>query len=222
VIKLPACSAINHLLEGEEWARSRLKAHQGKTALIKAGGTDFGFRILDSGLIELAETGNPSGPGTDAVENAQKDAVSLPALTITLPPASLLAVVRGEEGALKNVDVRGDADLAQTVLFLVANLRWDVEEDLARLIGDIAAHRLVTDVRAALAWERDARARFAASVGDYLTTEAEVLTATEPIASFAHDVTVLSDELARLEQRLARLHVGNAGKNGGKTKARAG
>lgn len=209
MIKLPVCSAINHLLEGEEWARARLKVHQDKTALIKVGSMDFGFRILDSGLIELAETGT-DGDGAASGEFA---------LTITLPPASLLAAVRGKEDALKNVDVRGDAAIAQTVLFLVSHLRWDLEEDLARVIGDIAAHRLVEDAGAAMAWERDARARFAASVGDYLMTEAEVLTAAEPIANFAGDVNRLRDDLDSLDQRLARLH---AGINAGNAKKRTG
>lgn len=34
------------------------------------------------------------------------------------------------------VSIEGDVQLAAEVAWLVDNLRWDVEEDLSRLIGD--------------------------------------------------------------------------------------
>lgn len=191
------CTAINHLLEAEDWAREKTRAHAGKTASIQTAGLDLRFSIEASGLLAPLPT--------DA------DAATEPALVIALPPRSLLDALRGDEAALKNVDVRGDAELAQTVLFLVGHLRWDVEEDLSRLIGDIAAHRLVSDFKNLLAWERDARSRLAQSAGDYLTAEAGILAAAAPIEGFAADVDRLRDDTARLEKRLARIEPGQAG-----------
>jgi ubiquinone biosynthesis accessory factor UbiJ len=188
------CAAVNHLLEAEEWARAKLERHAGKSVLIKVSNLDFRFQIEPPGLIS----------------SLVPDPAREHSLTISLPPASLLATVRGEEGALKNVDIHGDAEFAQAVLFLVSNLRWDVEEDLSRLIGDIAAHRLVADARGLLAWERDARSRLAVSAGEYLTTEAEILAAAAPIANFGAEAKRLRDDTARLEQRIAGIVAGKA------------
>ena len=152
-------------------------------------GLDLRFGIEASGLLAASA----AGAGIE------------PTLTIALPPRSLLDAARGDEAALKNVDVRGDAELAQMVLFLVGHLRWDAEEDLSRVIGDIAAHRLMSDAKALLAWERDARSRLAQSAGDYLTAEAGVLAAAGRIEDFAGGVDRLRDDTARLEKRLARL-----------------
>jgi ubiquinone biosynthesis protein UbiJ len=189
VINNTFCAAVNHLLEGEAWARAKLESHAGKSVLIKVSDLDFRFQIQPSGLITALEP----DPARDH------------SLTISLPPAALLAMVQGKDGALKNVDIHGDAELAQAVLFLVSNLRWDAEEDLSRLIGDIAAHRIVADARALLTWERDARSRLAASAGEYLTTEAEILAAAAPIADFGAEVDRLRDDATRLQQRVAAL-----------------
>ena len=49
-----AAGVINHLLRGEEWARSRLKTHAGKTARVRIPPLDFDFIVLEDGEIEEA------------------------------------------------------------------------------------------------------------------------------------------------------------------------
>jgi ubiquinone biosynthesis protein UbiJ len=187
VINQTISAAINHLLEAETWARDKLLAHAGKTAVIRVASFDFSFVIDASGLIAAAP------------------APAEPQLEVRLAPASLAAALRGEESALKSAEIRGDAEFAAAVLFLVKNLRWDFEEDLSRLVGDMAAHRLVTDAKNLLAWERDARGRLAASLGQYLTHESESLVAPAAVDTFVAGVDRLRDDAARLEKRMRQL-----------------
>ena len=44
--------------------------------------------------------------------------------------------------------IEGDVQFAAEVSWLVDNVRWDAEEDLARLIGDAPAHTLAEGGRA--------------------------------------------------------------------------
>jgi ubiquinone biosynthesis protein UbiJ len=196
VLNQSLAAAVNHLLGAESWARDRLRPHAGKTAVLRVAPLTFSFSIADTGL-------------TVAVDAPQE-----PALEIRLAPSSLAGALRGEDSALKDADIRGDAELASAVLFLVKNLRWEFEEDLSALVGDIVAHRMVSDAKGLVAWEREARGRLAASVSDYLTREAAVLATSAEIGAFAGDVDKLRDDAARLEKRLARI-VGAAGKNSG-------
>ena len=53
-------------------------------------------------------------------------------------------VARGDKPA---VNIEGDVQLAAEVAWLVDNLRWDVEEDLARVIGDGPAHTVASVAR---------------------------------------------------------------------------
>jgi ubiquinone biosynthesis accessory factor UbiJ len=196
VINQTISAAINHLLAAETWAREKLLAHAGKTAVIRVAAFDFCFAVGASGLVEPVPV--PAEPQ----------------LEVRLAPASLVAALRGEESALKSAEIRGDAEFAAAVLFLVKNLRWDFEEDLSRVVGDIASHRLVADAKSLLAWERDARGRLAVSVGEYLTQESESLVAPAAVDAFVADVDRLRDDAARLEKRMRQL-VAAGGSGGG-------
>ena len=62
------------------------------------------------------------------------------------------------------MDIQGDVQLAAEVAWLADNVRWDVEEDLARLLGDAPAHVLAQTVRRAVevlsGWSAQARSAF--------------------------------------------------------------
>ena len=62
-------------------------------------------------------------------------------LTLAATPAGLLERPAG--------DRQPDVQLAAEVAWLVDNVRWDVEDDLARLVGDAVAHTLVGGARSA-------------------------------------------------------------------------
>ena len=48
------------------------------------------------------------------------------------------------------VRVEGDVQLAAEVNWLADHVRWDFEEDLARLLGDVPAHLLAQGARTLL------------------------------------------------------------------------
>ena len=190
-------AAVNHLLAGESWARDRLVPHAGKTALIRVESLAVAFAVGSAGTIEA-----PQAAGAAAPEEAT--------LEVRLKPSSLAAAARGEETALKDAEIRGDAEFANALMFLANNLRWDFEEDLSRVIGDVAAHRLVSDARSVFAWAREAREKFAATLGEYLRDEAGMLAGPRHAESFVAEVERLRDDVARLEARLARLAAGRS------------
>jgi ubiquinone biosynthesis protein UbiJ len=51
------------------------------------------------------------------------------------------ALFRGEK---PGVHIEGDVQLAAEINWLIDHVRWDIEEDLASLLGDAAAHQLVS------------------------------------------------------------------------------
>ena len=125
---------------------------------------------------------------------------------MTLKPELLVALARGEEHALRAVDVQGNARLAAEVLVLARHLRWDVEEDLSRVVGDVAAHRLAGAARAFAAWHVDAARRLAGALVDYATDEKRAARAARASSKrFAEPSARLRDALARLDKRIERL-----------------
>jgi ubiquinone biosynthesis protein UbiJ len=55
------------------------------------------------------------------------------------------------QGEKPTVHIEGDVQLAAEVNWLADHVRWDLEEDLARLLGDVPAHLLSQAAVAALA-----------------------------------------------------------------------
>jgi len=183
---LPA--AINHMIAGEPWARAQLVAHVGKTLNVVV--SPFTIRL------SVASDGSVVRAAADAVADT----------TITLPPSTITRVLAGQaEAASRDARVSGDADFAQAVSTLVKNLRWDVEEDLSKVIGDAAAHRAVDAARAASGEIKRANERFVTGFTEYLLEEDPQLVRPRAVQALADGVRKLRDDLARLEKRVDRV-----------------
>jgi ubiquinone biosynthesis accessory factor UbiJ len=191
-LESPFAAALNRLLGSESWARERLAPFAGETLELRAS-------PLPSLRFSIREDGR--------LDPAMPDAAA--ALTVTFGPGALAAAVQGEEHLLRAVEVSGNARLATEVMFLVRHLRWDAEEDAARLIGDVAAHRLAGLIRGAAAWHAEAARRVAESLVEYATEEARVLVTRAELAELARDHARLRDGLERLDKRVDRLGRGD-------------
>ena len=181
----PFSLALNHLLDAEPWARERLAPFAGETVEVRNPPFPaLRFIILPGGKLEAG--------GDD------------PALILTLKPDTLIALARGPEHFVRSVEVAGDARLSAEVMALARHLRWDFEEDLSKVVGDVAAHRLAQAARGIAAWQADAARRFSESAADYVTEEKKLLIRRPELDAFAAQVALLRDAVERLEQRLRR------------------
>jgi ubiquinone biosynthesis protein UbiJ len=59
-------------------------------------------------------------------------------------------------GERPQVGIEGDSALATDVSWLIDNLRWDIEDDIARVIGQAPAHELARAAAVVSAGFRDA------------------------------------------------------------------
>ena len=180
------CFLVNRLLAAEPWARLRLAPFVGEVVELRAPPLPaLRLRILEGGTVEAG--------------SAQ------PSLTMTLKPELLPALARGDEHVVRAVDIGGNDRLAAELLVLAQHLRWDADEALSRLVGDVAAHRLAGAGRALAAWHMETARRLLEALGDYLTDEKQVLTRRAELDAFGESLADLRDGIARLDQRIGRL-----------------
>lgn len=183
-----AAAALNHLLEREEWAREKLLPFAGEVIELRVAPLpELRLSVAEGGQVRAAA------------------AESTPTLVITTRPGVFAALSRGEDHLLRAVDISGNAQLATEVLSLLRYLRWDVEEDLSRVFGDVLAHRMAGTARDFAAWQADAGRRLAENVMEYAIEERRALIARAEFDAFALQVARLRDDLARLEARIERL-----------------
>ena len=124
---------LNHVLQQEPAATERLCRQAGKPLRVQWGEVHFCVAPTRAGLLERV----------DPVQHPPELTVSL---TQSSPAELARRMLAGEKPA---VDIQGDVQFAAEVAWLVDNVRWDVEEDLSRLIGDAAAHTLAGFARQA-------------------------------------------------------------------------
>jgi len=71
-----------------------------------------------------------------------------PDLTLTITEDSPFAIAQAVmQGGKPSVRIEGDVQLAAEVNWLADHVRWDVEEDLSKILGDVPAHMLMQTCR---------------------------------------------------------------------------
>lgn len=183
----PLISATNHLLGQAPWARAKLAPFAGHAAMIKLPPFEAAFLVDQDGSISAPL------PETE------------PEVSISLPAATPLLALQGKEAVMRAARIEGSAEFAQALAFVIRNLRWDAEEDLSKLVGDIAAHRIVAGSRELVGWQRQAARNVAENFAEYFTEEQPLIARRADIADFSGDIDRLRDDVARLEKRVQRL-----------------
>lgn len=125
---------LNHVIGAEPAAQQRLRPHAGRTLEIRFDGwpallpalPPTAFSVTPAGLLEWCGAEAPAAElrvGVDASNPA-------------------LALARTLTGERPRVEIAGDAQFATDVNWLFDNLRWEVQDDLARLVGDAPAREI--------------------------------------------------------------------------------
>ena len=128
--------------------------------------------------------------------------------TLTGTPLSLLRLAGPTpEAALRAgaVRIEGDAEVAQTFSQLLKHARPDLEEELSRYVGDVAAHQVGNIARSALSFARQASDTFAQNVAEYLQEEGRDVPTRTEADEFVAGVDKLRDDVERLAARIALL-----------------
>jgi ubiquinone biosynthesis protein UbiJ len=175
--------SLNHLLRQTPGAAESLARHAGMSVRFDLTLARYDYRIADDGCFSEAMVDTP-----DTVIRPT------PALVVRLP-------FFGRE-ALREAEYSGDPALLATLDRVFKQLNWDVEADLAPLVGDIAAHRLHAFGREVVAGLAHTAAALGRNASEYVVEEAELMARGVDVARFNREVDTLADDVARLEARL--------------------
>jgi ubiquinone biosynthesis protein UbiJ len=178
--------ALNHLLRQSGWARQQLRGFSGRHARFDMSPWRLAFQVTADGLF---------GPtGEDDVD-----------VTVSLPAETPLVALQGIDRAMAAVHVTGNAEFATALSFVLKNLRWDAEEDLSRLVGDIAAHRIVGTASRLASWQKQAARNLAENAAEYLGEESGLLIPARNLATFRVQLAEFTQALECAEARVNAL-----------------
>ena len=116
---------LNHVLMQESVAMDRLVRQSGRVVQVQWRSIKLSLKITPAGLLDLA--------GDDETPDLRVQVVD------ESPLALARVVLQGDKPSIR---IDGDVQFAAEIQWLVDHVRWDVEEDLARIVGDTPAHWL--------------------------------------------------------------------------------
>ncbi len=133
---------LNHVLAAEPAAAGRLRVHAGRRVECTLAGWPgvlpvppaLVFVVTPAGLFEWC-----------GAEPAPDGATPLQLRVDASNPAAVL--LRAAAGERPTITIQGDAEFATDLNWLLDNLRWDVEDDLARIVGPGPAHQFAAVAR---------------------------------------------------------------------------
>jgi ubiquinone biosynthesis accessory factor UbiJ len=184
--------AINHVLLREEWALRDLSNHRGRVIELILPIGSMQWQIQEDALIRLLSEAHPHPDLVLELDAQSFSALSTPQGTI-------------KDRAMKAVKITGDAQLAQLIAKLANQLRWDYEEDLAKIIGDAPAHFLSSQAKRFAQATEKAVADLQGNMVEYLSEEKKVLLHQRDFVSHKMEIQAVRDAVERLEKRISFL-----------------
>ncbi|GAA5175403.1 hypothetical protein GCM10025771_07460 [Niveibacterium umoris] len=184
--------ALGHLLARNAWACERLAPFCGRRARLAFGAVAVDFVVGETGQIAACAASDDAD------------------VRLELPAEALAKLPEGPEALFRQARISGDAHFAETLGFVLRNLEWDAEEDLARVFGDPLAHRLHQGATQFAGWGRQAAQNLVENLREYAVEEARITPSRDELDAFGRDVATLRDDLARLGKRVDRLTRGPA------------
>lgn len=190
----PFESVLNRNIAGSAAARRLVKQLEGKVLALHMTGVPLNLFFRSDGERMTIDTADAETPA------ASLSGTPLAFMRLAGPAPE--AAIRGG-----SVHIQGDAEVAQAFSDLLKAAQPDLEEELSRVIGDVAAHQVGNAARSALGFGRRALDTLTQNVAEYLTEEGRDLPTRTEADEFFADVDKLRDDVARLEARLARLQL---------------
>lgn len=187
MLKELSTRVIQHLLAQNEWAAPMLQPFASQSVQLNFVLFKTTLVILENGSLAIAGETN------------------LPNATITIPPSLLLRLIAKDESAKLQIKVDGDTHLATSLAKVLSNVRWDYEDDLSKLTGDISASKVGALSRQSVSAIKDSATNLAEMLSEYWQEEKPMLAKKRHIEQFNSDVDTLRADIERMEKRLNKL-----------------
>lgn len=178
---------LQHLTNQNNWSREHLIGFAGKVIQFDAALMKTSLLILEDGSLAIAG------------ETATPDA------TIHLHPSLALRLLAKDEAAKTQIRIDGDTHLATELSKVLQLMRWDIEEDLSHVVGDIAANKIGAASYKIIQEAKQQSIHLAEMLVEYWQEEKNVLAKKRHVEQFNTEVDTLRGDVALFEKRLEKL-----------------
>ena len=178
---------LNHIIAQNSWAKARLQPYSGKSVRFNVFPVNAMLTVLEDGGLAMAGEALP------------------PDASVNITPGVALRLIAGDEAANTLIEIEGDTELATAMAKVLHEMSWDFEEDLSRVIGDVAAHHAAKFGTKAGAGIKRQTINLAEMVTEYWQEEMPLLAKKRHVENFIQEVDTLREDTERLQKRFEKL-----------------
>jgi len=178
---------LQHLLTQNSWANALLQPYAGKAVQFDIASIKANIIILEDGGLGMA--------GETNIADA----------TVCISASLLLRLIAQDEAAKVQIVISGDTHLATEFAKVLSNMRWDYEDDLSKLVGDVSALKISQFGRDAATGIKRNSIQLAEMLSEYWQEEKPLIAKNRLVEKFNTEVDTLRADVARFEKRLTKL-----------------
>ena len=172
---------LNHLLLQNDWMQSKLIDHKNKILAIEISGLKNIFIVEENGQLRSL--------------NESKTIDCIIKLTIN---DFINQVVNNKNG---KISIEGDMELANQVTQVLKNIKWDIEEDLSKYIGDIPAVHTTKFLKKVFNSSQRNMFNLTSSLIEYWQEESPILAKKRNVEIFNSEVDKIVEDVERIDVR---------------------
>lgn len=187
MLKALSTRVLQHLISQNSWANAMLQPFAGKSVQFKIASLSTSLVILEDGGLAIAgETNTPDA-------------------TVTMSLSLALRLMAKDEAAKRLISIEGDTHLAAELAKVFTNMRWDYEDDLSKLVGDIPANKLGILSRNTAKSVKETSINLVEMLSEYWQEEKPMIAKKRHVEAFITQVDTLRADVDRLDKKLAKL-----------------
>ncbi|MCX7185695.1 MAG: SCP2 sterol-binding domain-containing protein [Methylophilales bacterium] len=187
MLKALSTSFLQHLLAQNSWANALLQPYAGKAVQFDIASIKANIIILEDGGLAIA--------GETNIADA----------TVCISASLILRLIAQDEAAKMQIVISGDTHLATEFAKVLSNMRWDYEDDLSKLVGDVSALKISQLGREAVSGIKRNSIQLAEMLSEYWQEEKPLIAKKRHVEKFNAEVDTLRADVARFEKRLTKL-----------------
>lgn len=182
---------LNVFIKREKWVRQHLQSHAGKTLRFawKDSSIALDFAIKDGGYLE-----------------SQYDLLKRPELTFSIAKKkdNLPSVSQGKMvyKLSELLHISGEAGLAQAISEIINNIHWDIEDELARVLGNIPSAYLAAVPQVFYGHVTSIFKNLAFNISEYITEEEELIVSKLLLQQYKYDLNNLNNQVNTLLEQI--------------------
>lgn len=179
---------LNRQLHRSTPAREAARSLEGRTLALSLRNTALTlFLTIRDGEFELS-----------------REYAADPDVMLETTPLGLVEMTRGGAGSGR-MAMTGDPVIAQHFQLLLQHARPDWEEELSRIIGDVAAHQVGSLVRNLVAFGERAVDSMGRNTAEFIQEERREVPAPGELDEFSRQVSAVTEKVDRLTKRIEEL-----------------